>query len=178
MCSKNTPRSTAWCFAVAVLVLSSGSRAQELTDLEQAKVAATVGEMLAIDTRIALKKEQQREFEAMGIKPQPLAAVTSAPVIQPTPKMTPIDEPDKAKATPEKPMEQVLSVEGIFGPGDQLAADVLINGRKVRFKSGQRYPIGYDRTFAYQLISINVPCVRLSGPDGSQKLCIDGVQGN
>lgn len=175
MCSKNAPRLTAWGLVVVGLAFHSSGYADQLSDMQQATVAATVGEMLAIDTRIALKKEQQREREAMGIKNQPAAV---APVMQPTPKMTPIDEPDKAKAVPEKPKVPVLSVEGIFGPGDQLAADVLINGRKVRFKSGQRYPIGYDRTFAYQLISINVPCIRLSGPEGSQNLCIDGVQGN
>lgn len=178
MCSNNAERFTAWGFAVAVLVFCGTGQANQLTDIEQSKVAATVGEMLAIDTRIALKKEQLRELEAMGLKH---SGSSSAQAIQPVPKMTPVHEPDKpdnTKPLPEKPQVPALSVEGIFGPGDQLAADVLIDGRKVRFKTGQRYPIGYDRSFAYQLISINVPCIRVSGPSGSQKLCVDGVQEN
>lgn len=178
MCSKYAPRFKAWGFSVVVLAFHGSGYADQSADIQQSVVAGSVGEMLAIDTRIALKKEQQRELEAMGIKHQPLAAVAPAPVMQPTPSLTKIGEADKAKQTPDKPRLPALSVEGIFGPGDQLAADVLIDGRKVRFKSGQRYPIGYDRSFAYQLISINVPCIRLNGPDGSQVLCIDGVQGN
>lgn len=178
MCSKYAPRFKAWGFSVVVLAFHGSGYADQMPDRQQSIVAGTVGEMLAIDTRIALKKEQQRELEAMGIKHQPVAAVATAPIIQPIPQLTPIDDPDKEKAVSAKPKVPALSVEGIFGPGDQLAADVLIDGRKVRFKSGQRYPIGYDRSFAYQLISINVPCIRLNGPEGSQVLCIDGVQVN
>lgn len=173
MCNNNASRFTAWGFAVAVLTHSIIGHADPLPDLEQAKIAITVGEMLAIDTRIALKKEQQRELEAMGLKPS--QAVMAPAVMQPMPKVAPIDAQEKKEPTPEKAKEAVLSVEGIFGPGDQLFADVLIDGRKVRFKSSQRYPIGYDSSFAYQLVSINVPCIRLTGPGGALKLCIDGI---
>jgi hypothetical protein len=176
MCSNHATRHLAWGLTVAVLAHSTIALADDFPDVEQAKVAATVGEMLAIDTRIALKKEQQRELEAMGLKQPSGAVVQAAPQV--APRTTPIDAPEKKAAVPEQPKPPVLSVEGIFGPGDQLFADVLIDGRKVRFKSGQRYPIGYGNSFAYQLVSINVPCIRLAGPAGSQKLCIDGIQEN
>lgn len=175
MCSNNAARLPAWGFAVALLAFSGTCQANSLTDIEQSKVAATVGEMLAIDTRIALMKEQKRELEAMGLKP---SATVAAPVMQPAPKMVPVDEPANADPLPEKPKAPVMSVEGIFGPGDQLGAYVTIDGRSLRYKAGQRYPIGYDRSFPYQLMSINVPCIRLSGPGGSHKLCVDGVQEN
>lgn len=176
MCSNNTSRCMAWGFSVAVLAQSMTSLADPLPDVELVKVAATVEQMLAIDTRLALKKEQQRELEAMGIKPsapvvvQPVSALASMPIV------APVDIQAKKEPAPEKPKAPVLSVEGIFGPGDQLFADVRIDGRMVRFKKNQRYPLGYDSNFAYQLQSINVPCVRLTGPQGPQKLCIDGLQ--
>lgn len=175
MCDNNSARRNALGLAVFMLTVSSSVQADQMSDQQLTGVAETVGEMLLIDTRIALSKEHQRELEAMGIKHQ---APVAAQAALPTPKMTPVEEPAKTQPLPDKPKAPVLSVEGIFGPGDQLSADVLIDGRKVRFKTGQRYPIGYARPFAYQLISINVPCIRLSGPGGSQKLCIDGVQEN
>lgn len=173
MFSNNVARFKSWGLAVAMLALSGTGQANQLGDLEQSDVASMVGDMLVIDTRIALHNERRRELEAMGIKQQ---VPMPTPVIQSLPMVTAVDEPANAKQLPDKPKAPVLSVEGIYGPGTQLVADVLIDGQKVRFKAGQRHPIGYDRSFAYQLISINVPCIRVSGPGGSQKLCIDGVQ--
>jgi len=178
MCNNTASRCMAWGFSVVVLAYSMVSQADPLPGVELAKVAATVEQMVAIDTRIALIKEQQRELEAMGIKPtQPVPSLS--PVAAPMPKVAPVEaqakkEP-KEPALPEKPKAPVLSVEGIFGPGDQLFANVLIDGREVRFKKNQRYPIGYDSSFPYQLVSIEVPCVRLTGPQGLQKVCVDGL---
>lgn len=178
MCNNTASRYLAWGFSVAVMAQPLMSLADTLPNMAQAEVAITVEQMLVIDTRIALSKEQQREREAMGLKQAPLAL--AAPVSQPAPKVAPIDNQDKAEppAAPEMPKAPTLSVEGIFGLGDQLFAQVLIDGRMVRFKKNQRYPVGYDSAFPYLLVSINVPCIRLTGPGGPQKLCIDGLQEN
>ena len=177
MCNNTASRCMAWGLSVALLAHSMMSEADPLPDVELAKVAATVEEMLAIDTRIALKKEQQRELEAMGIKPAQSVSVPPVSMApQPTPKVNPSEGQAQKEPTQEKSRAPALSVEGIFGPGDQLFADVLIDGRKVRFKKNQRYPLGYDSSFPYQLLSINVPCVRLTGPQGPQKVCVDGLQ--
>lgn len=185
MCSKTIMRLGVWGSAAAFSVYLANAQATGVSDtagalalpfVEQEKVAATVGEMLAIDTRIALKKEQQRELEAMGLKPAAMPSGPRAQLVQPDPIIKPADSSKDTEPVPAKPKAPVLSVEGIFGPGDQLGAYVIIDGRSLRYKAGQRYPIGYDRSFPYQLMSINVPCIQLSGPGGPHKLCVDGVQ--
>lgn len=180
MCNENERR---WQILQAPLVLlmltTLCSLAQAEPDRDRNYAPRTVQEMLDIDSRLALQREQQREREAMGLKATPLVPgpVLPTPALaEPLPDMQPLAAPVKtavdkpAAPTPPKPI--TIALDGIFGLGDRLFADVRIDGQRVRFQRGHRYPLGYERGFAYGLIAINVPCVRLAGPQGAQTLCI------
>lgn len=160
-----------------VMALSGVARAESDTDLSY--TPRTVQQMLEIDSRLALQKEQQREREAMGLKGLPAAPSPAQPTVATAPllpQMAPLATPAKAISdtadAPKPPKPIAVKLEGIFGIGDRLFADVLIDGRRVRFQRGHRYPLGYERGFEYGLIAINVPCVRLTGSQGTQTLCI------
>jgi hypothetical protein len=64
---------------------------------------------------------------------------------------------------PPQPTVVPVSVEvlGIFGLGNNLMADVAINGSRVRFKRGQLHPLGVAPGYPYTLVSIKTPCVKV-----------------
>lgn len=143
---------------------------QDIADL--GKIATSVKEMLAKDTSLALKAEHQRELELSGVKTPTVAPAIplnlSDAIMAP-----PAGGGDKDSAAKEKPAP-AISVTGIYGTGDALSADVMIDGKRIRFTKGRALPDGYSK-FAYQLVSINSPCVLLKANGANKKLCIDGI---
>lgn len=183
MCNNAKQRHVALGTSLSVLLIALGCKAQAANFDAADQIVGSVQHMLAIDTELALKKELQLELEARGLKasaiPQPpVSSVVASPIM--TPVITPAT-PDPAAApapsqpeAPKPPKKPVLTLDGIFGKGGQLYADVVIDGQKVRYKRDQRMPLGYDSTFGYQLVSINVPCVQIKSQAGLQRVCIDG----
>ncbi len=183
MSNNARPRSILPGFVLCALGIALASEVHAAGGDNGDPIVGSVQQMLAIDTELALKKELQLELEARGLKagaqPQPLISPpTAAPI------MTPMIQPVVADAVPapaspqpqasKQPPKPVLILDGIFGKGGQLFADVVIDGQKVRYKRDQRMPLGYDSSFGYQLVSINVPCVQLKSAVGQHRVCIDG----
>ena len=181
MCNNAMSRLTLWGTAVPVLFSAMACQAEPGFIPGSDPLAVTVQQMLAIDTRLALKKELQLELEARGLKAEPpsqplISTPAAAPVMAPVlpAAANQLSAPATAQSeAPKKPKRSVLILDGIFGKGGQLYADVFIDGQRVRYKRDQRSPLGYDSFFAYQLVSINVPCVHLKTQTGPRKICID-----
>lgn len=156
-----------FCFAAFVTTVMAAS-ADVSANSGPDTIATSVQEMLRIDTNLALKKERQRELEASGIKAQVVSPLTS-PLPQNIPETQSVE---KQPASAEK--KAALSLDGIFGIDNQLFADVMIDGVKVRYIKGQPYPVGFGKKFPYELIGIRVPCVSLKSKGVTEEVCIQG----
>lgn len=125
---------------------------------ETVEVAQTVSEMLRIDAERAIITEQKMLAEAqgrLGGSPVLLGIPGGANVTSNT--LTPVAEASAPVVVPVR-----MEVLGIFGLGDNLLADVAIDGTRVRFKRGQSAPLGVSDSYPYRLVSIKVPCVKIA----------------
>ncbi|MNJ50950.1 hypothetical protein D3C77_462420 [compost metagenome] len=114
--------------------------------------ARTVNELLSIDAERAFWSEQKMLAEVQG--GQSGSSFSGVPGTV---------NPVETQAPPQQVVEPVLQIEvlGIFGLGENLLADVMVAGSRVRFKRGQSYPLGASQGFPYQLVAINTPCVKI-----------------
>ena len=111
--------------------------------------------MLGIDAERAIISEQKMLAEAQAKLTLPAANI---PFQQPSPVANEqeVDESPKAVVVPVR-----IELLGIFGLGSNLLADVMIDNARVRFKRGNSLPLGASSDFAYRLVAINVPCVKI-----------------
>ncbi|EPG9766454.1 hypothetical protein M0K88_004698 [Escherichia coli] len=148
----------------------------EFSSPEFTKVAATVQELLVIDARMAMQQLRKRELEASGQSragQSPQASIAKGESL-PQPLLGANAGAEQQKPAAPKPIVKP-KLEGIFGLGDRLFADVEFDGQKVRFQRGQKYPVGMGTSFPYQLVSIAAPCVKVQGKGSTETLCIDGL---
>lgn len=118
-------------------------------------VSQTVNDMLRIDAERAQLTEQRMLADAQSRLggPTMLGGIL--------PGGAPAQLAEQPKQTPPPPPVR-LEVLGIFGLGENLLADVAIDNTRVRFKRGQSSPLGAGSDFPYQLVSIKIPCVKLT----------------
>lgn len=155
--------------ATISLVVCAGASASDYLPIETSGMAESVNDMLRLDAERAIITEQKMLNEVknrLGGGPTP-----SVGSVSPT-TMEAISTPKTDTTAPEVAPVRI-EVLGIFGLGENLLADVAIDNAKVRFKRGQQNPLGAGRDYPYRLISINVPCVKISGPDNVvQNVCL------
>ncbi len=156
---------------VLVSVCAAPLAYAEVSEDALVQVQSTVMDMLQSETKIAAIEQLERERKAMGL--QITGVATPSVVGSQQPLMTPPDS--SASAEPEKPKVKEARVLGIWGLGDNLTADVRIEGKTLRFQRGVRYPRGYGADSPYTLIAIKTPCVKYAEQGVAQTLCIDGL---
>jgi hypothetical protein len=155
-----------------VCLAGSGAYAAESTAASDSYVTVgkSVSDMLVIESALALKAQQARELEAMGVKPEAANSLPvnllPQPLMEPSHKVSGEDTSAKANDAP--------AVLGIFGTGVNLFADVSIDNQRIRFQAGQKAPLGFGSSSPYKLVKIKSPCVSFSTKGGLQTLCIDG----
>lgn len=147
----------------ALAISAFSAHADEATSLVE--VRSSVMSMVQSETRIAVFEQLQRERKALGQPSMPLGA-TAAPV-------EPIVTEPKQVAETQKPT--VREVVGIWGLGDNLSADVRIDGKTLRFQRGTRHPLGYGPGSGYTLVSIKTPCVTYVEKGTVRKVCVDNT---
>ncbi|WP_122377652.1 hypothetical protein [Pseudomonas cannabina] len=135
--------------------------------VEQGPTVKMVNDMLLIDARRAAIAERERLLEALGRKPDKTVKPVSP---QPTVEARPAEVTTQVKQ-PEAPAPVVLDLQGIFGLGTNLYADVSINGQVVRFQRGRSLPLGMA-DYKFHLSSIEVPCVKLKQGDTLFTTCL------
>lgn len=148
--------------SLLVSVLSSIVMADDfgIASMAGDPVNASVGQMLAIDAQRALVMEQKMLDAANATKGGAVvqgAAFDVAPTAAPEP------------VAPQLP----ITLDGIFGIGNSLMADVMIGNTRVRYQRGKALPVGVPPGFPYQLVSIDVPCVKLRNTSNvEQTICL------
>lgn len=162
----------------ACAILSFQSEAQGMGEA-QAQAITTVQELLQLDAETALNNERQRYLKSVDKQQTTThvvptsAELTVAPITTAAAAPTPPTAPEPIK--PEADPEDHLSLLSIFGVGNQLRADVDINGHQVRFLAGRPMPIAGPPVAGYRLVSFKTPCVVLANARTSRKLCIQRV---
>lgn len=121
-----------------------------------------VREMLQIDANIALMNERKRLDEAMGVVNEKQVTVESA------------SETSQLIESSEEEETVSLVVHGIYGVGNELFADIGINGSRVRFKRGREVAERVGPDFPYRLKSINPPCATLINAGTEMPVCLGG----
>jgi hypothetical protein len=108
----------------------------------------TVDELLRRETRAALAMQRRRP----GLH-GPMAA--SGPESQ-----------------PEQPADRI-DLSAIYGVGKRLHVEVLLNGRRLRYRHGRKWPDqAPDGVGVYALRAIEGFCVRLAGAAGDRPICL------
>jgi hypothetical protein len=155
------------------LVLSLNATAQDAETDGQALAISTVDELLRLDAESAANNERQRYLLSLA-KPQVASMPKTAPAAPPSMAPVPAAQtpPSPVNPEPETPPEDQLALIGIFGFGQQLRADVSINGRRVRFQSGLPAPIDGPVVDGYTLVSLKTPCAVMANTKGSKTICI------
>lgn len=127
------------------------------TSAEQGPTVRMVNDMLLIDARRAAIAEREKLLEALGKKvDKSVKQASSTPAVA---EAKPAEAASQSKQ-PETPVPVVIDLQGIFGLGTNLYADVSINGQVVRYQRGRSVPLGMA-DFKYKLSSIEVPCVKI-----------------
>ncbi|MGP5477575.1 hypothetical protein [Pseudomonas helleri] len=116
-------------------------------------MANTVNEMLRIDADRAIISEKKMLMEAQSR----FAGNQGSNNIPEQNKVAQEETPKEDLSSPVK-----MEVLGIFGLGENLLVDMSIDNYRVRFKRGISTPLGASADFPYRLVSINVPCVKIS----------------
>jgi hypothetical protein len=170
----NTMCSKALYVLICGLALSLNATAQDAETDGQALAISTVDELLRLDAESAANNERQRYLLSL-VKPHAASTIKTAPASQPS--MAPVSaaptpSPAPENPEPETPPEDQLALLGIFGFGQQLRADVSINGRRVRYQSGLSAPIDGPVVDGYKLLSLKTPCAVLANTKGSKTICI------
>lgn len=115
----------------------------------------TVNGMLLIDANRAVVAEQKMLDEINARLGGPPATSLNQSDIQ--------QQKSESEAEPVPVVVPVqMDVVGIFGLGNNLLADVMINGAKVRFKRGNAAPLGMNSEYPYRLVGIEAPCVKIT----------------
>jgi hypothetical protein len=109
-----------------------------------------VGELLRQETRAAIAAQEQRRRQTrresrVGIDP---GAVVDA-------------QPDR------------IDLAAIYGIGKRLDVELLVNGRRLRYRHGRKWPEeAPDGDGAYALRAIQGQCVMLDGAGGNRRVCL------
>lgn len=170
----NTMCSRALYVLFCGLALSLNATAQDAETDDQALAISTVGELLRLDAESAENNERQRYLLSL-VKPHATSTTKTAPSPQPSMapvSATPAPSPTPENPAPETPPEDQLALLGIFGFGQQLRADVSINGHRVRFQAGLSAPISGPVVDGYTLVSLKTPCAVLTNAKNSKTICI------
>lgn len=127
----------------------------------QTDMTMKVKELLQIDAEIALKNERSRMAEVMGRKSSGDTAAS------------PENSTSSTGNTKEDEQATSYEITGIFGLGEKLFADVLVNGVRHRFTQGRKAPLQPANGSDIALIEITPPCavVLIDGQD--EELCIE-----
>ena len=155
--------------APVLLVICATASASDYLPIETSGMAESVNDMLRLDAERAIITEQKMLSEVKNR----LGGVSTSAIGTASP--TPMESASTPNSDNAEPVAAPVRIEvlGIFGIGENLLADVAIDNAKVRFKRGQPNPLGAGRDYPYRLISINVPCVKISGPDRAvQNVCL------
>ncbi len=149
------PNKLAALLAGAIATLSGGAGSSALPELPPAPAGQAVSELLMMDARRALAAEHARHM------PQAQAPAAGLPHARETPYASP-------PAVAARPAPLLAS---IYGVGNRLHAQVVIDGRQALFASGQARSIGGEPT-PWRLKRIAPPCVDLeSEKNGVMRLC-------
>lgn len=169
----NTMCSRALYVLICGLALSLNATAQDAETDGQALAISTVNELLRLDGESAENNERQRYLLSL-VKPHGASTTKAAPASQLSMAPVPASQPPSTPVNPEPetPPEDQLALLGIFGFGQQLRADVSINGHRVRFQSGLSAPIDGPVVDGYTLVSLKTPCAVLANTQGSKTICI------
>ncbi len=116
-------------------------------------IETSVNEMLVIDAQRAMLTEQKMLSEVQ----ERLGGGSIQSGVGLQNNVTTETVPTESIITPVR-----MEVLGIFGIGENLLADVAIDSNRVRFKRGQKFPLGASHDYPYQLLSIQVPCVKIA----------------
>lgn len=145
-------------FLIASLFFGGVNAKESGTEKSFIDATNSVNEMLRIDAQRAIITEQKMLAEAEGrLGGGPIFGVGQNNVGLSGSATIPEVKPTKPVAIPVR-----MEVLGIFGLGEKLFADVAIDNVRVRFKSGQSFPLGISTSFPYRLVSINVPCIKIA----------------
>lgn len=141
-------------FGVSASFSVSANDGQEIRRFN-ADMENTVNGMLLIDANRAVVAEQKMLDEINARLGGPSAnSLNQSDIQQQQPKS------DEEPAPVVVPVQ--MDVVGIFGLGNNLLTDVMINGAKVRFKRGHSAPMGMNSDYPYRLVSIEAPCVKIT----------------
>lgn len=111
--------------------------------------ADIVDELLRRETRAALAAQAQRR----GARRDPAIRTES-------------DMP--AQAQPDR-----IDLAAIYGIGKRLDVEVLLNGRRLRYRHGRKWPEeAPDGDGAYALRGIQGNCIVLDGAGGNRRVCL------
>jgi hypothetical protein len=111
-----------------------------------APASQIVGEMLQLDAQRALASEREKLARSGLLLSPPASLVANSAV----------SHPDSAPQT----SSTLPSLQAIYGMGNILHADVLIQGKAVTFRNGRSAPVRGDAA-GYRLASISGGCVKL-----------------
>jgi hypothetical protein len=68
-----------------------------------------------------------------------------------------------------------LDLAAIYGIGDRLHVEVVVNGKPRQYRHGKKWPDGgAEGEDAYALVAIDGTCVKLGGANGTRTACMDG----
>lgn len=115
-----------------------------------APASQIVGEMLHLDAQRALASEREKLARSGLLLSAPSSLVANTAPSNP-------DSPSPTSNT-------LPSLQAIYGMGNVLHADVLIQGKAVTFRNGRGTPIRGDAA-GYRLKSISGGCIKLQADD-------------
>jgi hypothetical protein len=137
--------------AIAVLALAGSGAAHahaEMTPPLGWPDTDTVDELLRRETRAALAAQARRR--AIDDPQSPAGARTSA-----------------------EPGPDRIDLAAIYGIGKRLHVEVLVNGQRLRYRHGHKWPEeAPDGVGVYVLKAIEGQCVMLDGATGGRKICL------
>jgi hypothetical protein len=109
--------------------------------------AETVHELLRRETRAALARRR-----GPGLQGPMQAADSDSPATQPADR---------------------IDLSAIYGVGKRLHVEVVLNGRRLRYRHGRKWPDqAPDGVGVYALRAIEGSCVRLDGASGDRQVCL------
>jgi hypothetical protein len=130
---------------------SPSSAAQGVIEMESVAPAwpeaETVHELLRRETRAALARRR-----GSGLQGPMQAADSDSPSTQPVDR---------------------IDLSAIYGVGKRLHVEVVLNGRRLRYRHGRKWPDqAPDGGGVYALRAIEGSCVRLDGASGDRQVCL------
>jgi hypothetical protein len=112
-----------------------------------------VDELLRRETRAALLAQARRRGMAWAMAPGSASRA----------------DPD----APAEPQPDRLDLAAIYGVGKRLDVEVVVNGRRLRYRHGRKWPEeSPDGEGAYALRAIQGHCVLLDRDGGNRRVCL------